>query len=98
MPTGPGGEAVADTYEFVDRTLTGNGTITAQITSLTGVTSTSAANVQGSLASGRPGLAAWAKAGLLVTPSTPQGSPYAAVMATGGHGVHFQYDYTHDTA
>jgi ABC-type transport system involved in multi-copper enzyme maturation permease subunit len=98
VPAGPGGEGVADTYEFVHRTLTGDGTITAQITALTGVTSTSEANVQGSLASGRPGLAAWAKAGLLVTPSTRQGSRYAAVMATGGHGVHFQYDYTHDTA
>jgi hypothetical protein len=98
VPTGPGGEGVADTYEFVHRTLTGNGTITAQITSLTGVTSTNEANVQGSLSSGRPGLAAWAKAGLLVTPSTRQGSAYSALMATGSHGVHFQYDYTHDTA
>ena len=33
---------------------------------------------------------------VLVTTSTKQGSPYAAVMATGGHGVRFQYDYTHD--
>ncbi len=98
VPTGPGGEGVADTYEFVHRMLTGDGTITAQITSLTGVTSTSEANIQGSLSSSRPGLAAWAKAGLLITPSTRQGSGYAAVMATGGHGVHFQYDYTHDNA
>jgi ABC-type transport system involved in multi-copper enzyme maturation permease subunit len=97
VPTGPGGEAVADTYEFVHRTLTGDGTITAQITSLAGFTSPSGANVQGSLSSSRPRLAAWAKAGLLVTPSTRQGSAYAAVMATGSHGVRFQYDYTHDT-
>src|ERR1017187_1119878 len=27
VPTGPGGEGVADTYEFVHRTLTGNGTV-----------------------------------------------------------------------
>ena len=31
-----------------------------------------------------------------MTPSIEQGSAYAAVMATGGHGVRFQYDYTHD--
>jgi ABC-type transport system involved in multi-copper enzyme maturation permease subunit len=98
VPTGPGGEGVADTYEFVHHTLTGNGTITAQITSLTGVTSTTQTNLQGSLSSSRPGLAAWAKAGLLVTPSTRQGSAYAAVMATGSHGIRFQYDYTRDTA
>jgi len=98
VPTGPGGEGVADTYEFVHRTLTGDGTITAEITSLTGVTSTSPSNVQGSLSSSHPGLAGWAKAGLLVTPSTRQGSAYAAVMATGSHGSHFQNDYTHDTA
>jgi hypothetical protein len=98
VPTGPGGEGVADTYEFVHRTLTGDGTITAQITSLTGVTSTRQANVQGGLSSSRPGLAVWAKAGLLVTPSTRQGSGYAAVMATGNHGIRFQYDYTQDTA
>jgi ABC-type transport system involved in multi-copper enzyme maturation permease subunit len=98
VPTGPGGEAVADTYEFVHRTLTGDGTITAQITSLAGVTSPSGANVQGSLSSSRPGVAALAKAGLLVTPSTRLGSAYAAVMATGSHGIRFQYDYTHDTA
>jgi hypothetical protein len=98
VPTGPGGEGVADTYEFVHQTLTADGTITAQITSLTGVTSTTQSNVQGGLSSSHPGLAAWAKAGLLVTSSTRQGSAYAAVMATGSHGIRFQYDFTHDTA
>jgi ABC-type transport system involved in multi-copper enzyme maturation permease subunit len=98
IPTGPGGEAVADTYEFVHRTLTGDGTITTQITSLTGVISTNPANVHGSLSSSHPGLAAWAKAGLMLTPSTRQGSAYAAVMATGIHGIRYQDDYTHDSA
>ncbi len=32
------------------------------------------------------------------TPSTKAGAPYAAVMATGGHSVRFQYDYSHDLA
>ncbi len=98
IPTGPGGEAVADTYEFVHGTLDGDGTVTVEITSLAGVISASPSSVQGSLSSGRPGLAPWAKAGLLLTPSTKQGSAYAAVMATGGHGTRFQYDYTHDIA
>ena len=98
VPTGPGGEAVADTYEFVHRSLTGDGTVTARITSLTGVTSTNPANLQGSLFSSQPGLGAWAKAGLLLTPNTRQGAAYAAVMASGGHGLRFQYDYTHDAA
>ena len=98
VPTGPGAEGVADTYEFVHRTLTGDGTVTAEITSLAGASSTNASNVQETLSSSHPGLAAWAKAGLLLTPSTTQGSTYAAVMATGNHGIRFQYDYTHDTA
>jgi hypothetical protein len=99
VPTGPDGEAVADSYYFVDQPLTGNGTITAQVTSLTGVTSTQSVNVAtNSTTATRPGLAAWAKAGILVTPTTTQGSAYAAAMATGSHGVRLQYDYTHDTA
>jgi hypothetical protein len=96
VPTGPGGVAVADTYEFVHRALTRDGTVTVEITSLAGVTSTNASNVQGSLSASHPGLASWAKAGLLLTPSTTQGSAYAAVMATGSHGIRFQYNYTHD--
>ena len=98
VPTGPGGEAVADTYELVAKRLTGDGTITARITSFVGRVSAGPANEAPSLADTQPGLTSWAKAGLLVTPSTTQGSAYAAVMATGGHGVRFQYDYTHDRA
>jgi len=98
VPTGPGGEGVADTYEFVHRTLTRDGTVTVEITSLAGVTATNASDVQGSPSDSHPGLASWAKAGLLLTSSTTQGSAYAAVMATGSHGIHFQYNYTHDTS
>jgi ABC-type transport system involved in multi-copper enzyme maturation permease subunit len=96
VPTGPNGEAVADSYQFVEQPLTGNGTITAQVTSLTGVISTNPANVAPSVAATKPGLAAWAKAGILLTPSTQQGSRYVAVMATGSHGIRFQDNYTHD--
>jgi ABC-type transport system involved in multi-copper enzyme maturation permease subunit len=98
VPTGPSGEGVADTYELVAKRLTGGGTITARITSLAGQIWAGPANEAPSLADTRPGLTSWAKAGLLITPSTRQGSSYAAVMATGGHGVRFQYDYTHDQA
>ncbi|MEV5753255.1 ABC transporter permease subunit [Actinoallomurus sp. NPDC052308] len=98
VATGPDGEAVADSYQFVEQPLTGDGTITAQVRSLTGVTSSNPTNVAPSLAQTRPGLAAWAKAGILLRPSTKQGSPYAAVMATGAHGVRFQDNYTHDQA
>ncbi|WP_255952194.1 ABC transporter permease subunit [Streptomyces odontomachi] len=98
VATGPDGEAAADSYQFVERPLTGDATITARVRSLTGVTSTNQTSVAPSLAHTRPGLAAWAKAGILLRPSTKQGSPYAAVMVTGAHGVRFQYDYTHDRA
>ncbi|MFZ0041769.1 MAG: hypothetical protein WAK93_10715 [Solirubrobacteraceae bacterium] len=98
VPTGPGDAAVADTYEFVAKRLTGNGTITARITSITGRIWAGAANQAPSTADTRPGLTSWAKTGLLITPSTRQGAAYAAVMATGGHGDRFQYDYTHDRA
>ena len=36
----------------------------------------------------------WAKAGLIIKDGTAQGSAYAAVMVTGGHGVRMQYDFT----
>lgn len=101
---GPGGEAVSDSYELVHRTLTGDGTITVEVASLTGLLPP-AGHAFGQpippavpLSAGRPGLAEWAKAGLIVTAGTRQGASYAAVMLTGGHGVRLQYDYTHDTA
>jgi ABC-type transport system involved in multi-copper enzyme maturation permease subunit len=96
VPTGPDGEAVADSYQFVEQSLIGNGRLTARVTSITGLISTNPANVAPSVTATRPGQAAWAKAGILVTPSTQQGSPYAAIMATGSHGIRFQYNYTHD--
>ena len=36
VPVGPGGQSVADTYELFDRSLEGNGAITARVTSLAG--------------------------------------------------------------
>lgn len=101
VPRGPGGEAVTDTFYFVHQPLVGDGSITARVSSLTGLLaqtsnghSTSAKAQQAT----RPGLVPWAKAGLIVTQDTKQGSPYAAIMVTGSHGVRLQYDYTHDVA
>jgi ABC-type transport system involved in multi-copper enzyme maturation permease subunit len=99
IPLGPGGEPVADSYYFVHQPLTGDDTITVHVTSLTGVIgvgNSSAAGPGANAANTRPGLSDWAKAGLLITDNTNQGATYAAVMATGSHGVRMQYDYTHD--
>jgi ABC-type transport system involved in multi-copper enzyme maturation permease subunit len=96
VPAGPNGEAVADSYRFVEQPLTGNGTLIAEVTSLTGLIWAGPANIAPSLAHTTPWLTAWAKGGILVTPSTQQGSPYAAIMATGSHGIRWQYNYIHD--
>jgi len=108
VPTGPGGEAVADTYMFVHQALAGDGTLTARVTTFTGAyaggaSSNTGRSALGAFAKGRPsaqlrpGLAPWAKAGIIVEPDTRQGTAYAAVLVTGSHGVQMQYDYTHDS-
>lgn len=98
VPTGPGGEAVADSYYLVSRPLTSDGTLTARVDGLSGVRASGPANAAPSLRAARPGIPAWSKAGIIVTAGTHQGAAYAAVMVTHGHGIHFQYDYTHDRA
>ena len=52
----------------------------------------------GSPARNQHGIQPWAKAGIIIKASTAEGSVYAAVMVTGGHGVRMQYDYTNDIA
>jgi ABC-type transport system involved in multi-copper enzyme maturation permease subunit len=100
IPNGPGGEAVTDNFYFVRQSLTGNGSISAEITSLTGVYVPGPGSgpvSSGSQVSAR-GLQQWSKAGIIIKQSTKQGSGYAAMMVTGGHGVRMQYDYTQDIA
>jgi len=101
-PVGPGGEAVTDSFYFVHRPLAGNGSITARMTSLTGLLpAASGGRVragQGPRSGMHPGLEPWSKAGIIIKASTRQGSAYAAMMVTGGHGVRMQYDYTQDAA
>jgi ABC-type transport system involved in multi-copper enzyme maturation permease subunit/regulation of enolase protein 1 (concanavalin A-like superfamily) len=86
-PVGPGGEEVMDSFTFVHQPLTGDGSVTVRVAALTGT-----------VLDGRPGLAPWAKAGLIVKAGTGLGSTYAAVMVTGAHGVRMQDDYVHDVA
>ena len=96
LPTGPGGEAVTDTFYFVHRPLAPHGSITAEVTSLSGVIET-ALTPQGP-AGTEPAVVPWSKAGLIVTASGRPGSAYAAVMVTGRHGAAMQWNYTGDTA
>ena len=94
-PFGPGGEAVTDSFYFVHQSLAGNGSITARVTSLTGSV------LPGQVPPGvtpPQGPQPWAKAGIIIKASTTPGSAYAAVMATPGHGVRMQWNYTNDTA
>jgi ABC-type transport system involved in multi-copper enzyme maturation permease subunit len=98
VPIGPGGEAVNDSYTLAAKPLTGNGSITVQVTSLTGVIENDGGFVGPNTPPSSPGVVPWAKAGIIVTASTRPGSAYAAMMVTGGHGVRMQYDYTNDIA
>ncbi len=90
---GPGGVLVQDEFYFVRQPLAGNGSITVQVTSLTGLGSEEI-NGQpvGSLR------VPWSKAGIIIKDGTRQGSAYAAMMVTGGNGVRMQWNYTGDTA
>jgi ABC-type transport system involved in multi-copper enzyme maturation permease subunit len=105
-PVGPDGEAVSDTYMFVHQSLAGDGVLTARVAALSGAHpprsptsgSASGASSRGQLDSQlEPGLAPWAKAGIILEPGKNQGTDYVAVMVTGSHGVRMQYNYTHDS-
>jgi ABC-type transport system involved in multi-copper enzyme maturation permease subunit len=97
QPTGPGGEPVTDGFYFAHQPVTGNGTITVRVTSLTGQVAVPPA---GSESDGPPmgsGLPPWSKAGIIIKQNTAPGSAYAAMMVTGSHGVRMQWDYVNDT-
>jgi ABC-type transport system involved in multi-copper enzyme maturation permease subunit len=101
FPVGPGGVPVDDSFYLVRQPLTGNGSITVQVTSLAGLLPPANPNAPGGpngSVDTRPGLVPWAKAGLIIKNGTSQGSAYAAMMVTADHGVRMQNDYTNDTA
>ncbi len=93
--TGPGGEAVTDNFYLVHQSLDGNGSITARVTSLTGSVLPGQVPPDVTLPHGPQ---QWSKAGVIMKASTTPGSAYAAVMATPGHGVRMQWNYTNDIA
>ncbi|MEV4065135.1 hypothetical protein [Nonomuraea dietziae] len=94
---GPDGTAVNDKYYFVHQPLKGDGSITARVSDMTGQFRPPDA-VPGVHPGYEEGVMPWAKAGLLVRQSLKQGTPYAAVMITGSHGVRMQHNFTHDVA
>jgi hypothetical protein len=100
IPHGPAGEVVNDSFSFVHQPLTGNGSITARVTSLTGEhADLTGGPVQVGNGPGMvPGLGPWSKAGIIVKQSTKPGSVYAAMMVTGSNGLRMQYNYTQDAA
>ncbi|MBO2448028.1 ABC transporter permease subunit [Actinomadura barringtoniae] len=91
VPVGPGGEPVTDTFYFVHRPLAGNGSVTVSVSTLKSSVPQGPEHM-------KPGVVPWAKAGLIIRGSSRQGSPYAAIMLTGGHGVRMQNDFVNDTA
>jgi ABC-type transport system involved in multi-copper enzyme maturation permease subunit len=98
VPTGPGGEAVNDSYYLVGQPLAAGGSITVRVTSLTGVIGNDGGFIGANTPPRSRGLVPWAKAGIIITGSTRPGSAYAAMMVTGSHGVRMQYDYVSDIA
>jgi ABC-type transport system involved in multi-copper enzyme maturation permease subunit len=92
---GPGGEPVSDSFYFVRQPLSGDGSVTVRVTSLTGRLPAQGPDAGDATV---PGLAPWAKAGLIVKENLTQGSAYAAIMVAAGHGVRMQWNYTGDTA
>ena len=78
--TGPGGEAVSDSFYFVHQALTGNGSLTVRVTSLS---ERGAAVRHGGT---QRAVVPWAKAGIILKASLARGSAYAAIMVTGSHG------------
>jgi ABC-type transport system involved in multi-copper enzyme maturation permease subunit len=95
QPTGPGGVPVQDVFYFAHQPVPGNGTITVQLTSLTGQFIVGTGN--GAFRTAPGGLQPWSKAGIIIKQNTSQGSAYAAMMVTGSHGVRMQWDYVNDT-
>ena len=92
-PAAPNGKPVNDSFTFVDQPLSGDGSITVRLTSLTGVIQANGPD-EAPTAASEP----WAKAGVIIKAGTNQGSTYAAIMVTPSHGVRMQHDFVNDIA
>ena len=93
-PTAPGGQPVNDAFYFVHQPLSGNGSLTARVTSFTGRYGPG----QGPYPQlTTRGLQPWSKGGIIIKASTKQGAQYAAMLVTGSHGVRMQDNFTQDT-
>ena len=95
--TGPGGQSVSDQFYFERQSLTGDGSITARLSAMTGRYS-AAGPVHPNGEGLQAGLQPWTKAGVILKAGTAQGSAYAAVVMTGSHGVRMQYNFAGDVA
>lgn len=91
----PSGIPVSDSFYYVHQSLDGDGTITVRIRSLT---DTLQGNDPREPAPDPGSHESWGKAGILIKANATPGSAYAAAMATSGHGVRMQWNYTHDVA
>ena len=105
LPVGPDGQEVTDQFGFVHRSLAGDGSVTVRLNGLTGTLPRKPGLGGGPGAAAAPqpaddvpGLAPWAKGGLIIKDGLRPGSAYAAIMMTGAHGVRMQHDYVHDRA
>jgi len=93
-PVADDGTIVSDRFWFYHRDLGPEGSITVRMTSMTGTITYPPPHHDQIV----PGLVPWAKAGIIIKDGLRQGSPYAALMMTGSHGVRMQYNYRHDIA
>ncbi|WP_214406500.1 DUF1349 domain-containing protein [Pseudonocardia lacus] len=93
-PLGPDGRTVRDEFTFVHRPLGEQGSITVRLTSMTGIITYPPPDHDEIV----EGMVPWAKAGVIVKDGLAQGSTYAALMVTAGHGVRMQHDFTEDVA
>lgn len=82
------GNPVVDDFHFVHQPMTGDGSVTVEVTSQTGV------DQSGNPVDPEP----WAKAGVMIKRSTEAGSDYAAAVATPEHGIRLQSNFTTDIA
>lgn len=102
-PVGPDGTPVVARYAFAHRSLTGDGSLSARVSALTGYVAAAGSGTVVRPDGAAPAvveadLRPWAKAGLVIAASTDPGASYGGVLQTAGHGVRLQWDYTQDVA